>query len=354
MAFIKLNGKYGHNKVAIVDEEDYGLLSSFDWSLSPKGMVCRRPRHNKKLGKIIYMHRLAMHKYNLDNKKRIYFKNGNKLDIRKINLRVVDMDLSRMLKSYSDFDREVCWPWIGTILTTGYGSFDGKLANKAVYEFIIGPVPKGLSLDHLCHTKDESCIGGDNCKHRSCVNPFHMEPVTPIVNTMRGRSPMANNARKKYCKNGHPFDLQNTLLRKEKGKIIRYCKICMRDRRKEAYEKNGGRLSRASIDRWLKGEVKHGTINAYTKDKCRCSECRAIARAYAKRRYHSKLRPDNRYKCIRLGESNNLSKLSTTQVIEIREKYKLGLSYSVLAKEYNISKSGIRNVITRRTWRHIN
>lgn len=48
------------------------------------------------------------------------------------------------------------------------------VAHKALYEKHIGPVPPGLQLDHTC-------------KRRECVNPWHLELVTPAVNTRRSR-----------------------------------------------------------------------------------------------------------------------------------------------------------------------
>ena len=70
-----------------------------------------------------------------------------------------------------------CWEWTGVVTTSGYGQFTighGKMrvAHRAVYERLIGPVPDGLVLDHLC-------------VNRSCVNPAHMEPVTQSVNVSR-------------------------------------------------------------------------------------------------------------------------------------------------------------------------
>lgn len=84
-----------------------------------------------------------------------------------------------------------CWPWTGWIKENGYGSFGasgGRLAHRIAYEYTIGPIPKGLVLDHLCHTADPQCADTVNCPHRRCCNPGHLEPVTARENIARGRS----------------------------------------------------------------------------------------------------------------------------------------------------------------------
>ena len=69
-----------------------------------------------------------------------------------------------------------CWNWTGAI-SRGYGSLKvgGRvfLAYQAVYELLVGPVPRGLVIDHLC-------------RNTRCVNPGHLEPVVTGENTRRG------------------------------------------------------------------------------------------------------------------------------------------------------------------------
>ena len=85
-----------------------------------------------------------------------------------------------------------CWYYQGT-LRDGYGRFhaggatpDMKQAHRWVYEQIVGLIPAGLEIDHLCRV-------------RHCVNPAHMEPVTKLVNMMRGVGPSVINSRKTQC-----------------------------------------------------------------------------------------------------------------------------------------------------------
>ena len=120
-----------------------------------------------------------------------------------------------------------CWIWTGKVDNTGYGSFgmrdNGKSrtrsAHKIVYEVFVGKVPDGMQLDHLCRTP-------------LCVNPEHLEVVTPRENTMRSNGLAAVNARKTHCKWGHEFTADNTYV-PAKRPNRRYCKIC----RSEAVKK---------------------------------------------------------------------------------------------------------------------
>lgn len=107
---------------------------------------------------------------------------------------------------------DTCWVWTGG-LSRGYGKFFGKGAHRYAYEALVGPIPEGLQLDHLC-------------RNPPCVNPAHLEPVTPRVNTLRGVGPQALNARKTHCKRGHEFTAENTY--KNQGQRI--CRQCSRDK----------------------------------------------------------------------------------------------------------------------------
>src|SRR5690242_13805090 len=109
-----------------------------------------------------------------------------------------------------------CWLWVGSMFQTGgYGRYGNKsrLAHRVVYELLVGPIPDGLTLDHLCRV-------------RSCVNPKHLEPVTLKVNTLRGQSITALNSVKAHCKFGHPFNEFNTM----SVPGGRGCRACSRER----------------------------------------------------------------------------------------------------------------------------
>lgn len=115
-----------------------------------------------------------------------------------------------------------CWLWTGLLSTYGYGRFTvGRkefIAHRWLYLTLVGPIQDSLELDHLCRV-------------RRCVNPSHMEPVTPRVNVLRSTSFSAINAAKTQCKNGHLFNEENTYLIPTGG---RYCRVCDRERKRAA------------------------------------------------------------------------------------------------------------------------
>lgn len=111
-----------------------------------------------------------------------------------------------------------CWVWTACKTGGGYGLFgyQGKnvLAHRFSYQLILGEIPPGMQLDHLC-------------RNRGCVNPSHMEPVSCRENLARGRTLMAANLLVQKCPNDHPYDELNTYVTK---KGARQCRACARAR----------------------------------------------------------------------------------------------------------------------------
>jgi ribosomal protein L11 len=55
----------------------------------------------------------------------------------------------------------------------------------------------------------------------------------------------------------------------------------------------------------------------------------------------------------RKGQKNNLAKLTTAQVLEIRELYKQGAKQVDLARDYGVIQGHISLIVNRKTWKHI-
>jgi len=113
-------------------------------------------------------------------------------------------------------EHDGCWNWMAKKSKTGYGRIGVKgdkqdYAHRVAYRLMRGPIPDGLTIDHLC-------------RNRGCVNPAHMEVVSSRTNTLRGNSVGAINARKTHCKHGHEFTPENTY--HSRGRKCRTC--CLR------------------------------------------------------------------------------------------------------------------------------
>src|SRR3990167_4221276 len=130
-------------------------------------------------------------------------------------------DILRFFKRISIDSKSGCWNWTGSHDSGGYGHivYNGRIesSHRVIYAWLRGSIPRNKSkntpqLDHLC-------------RNRPCCNPFHLELVSHKINILRGESPSAKHARKKYCKESHLLPDKYTTVNKN-GKRERICLIC--------------------------------------------------------------------------------------------------------------------------------
>lgn len=83
------------------------------------------------------------------------------------------------------------------------------LAHRLAYVLSKGKIIRGMEIDHIC-------------KNKKCINPDHLEMVTPTENKRRSNCPSGENFRKTHCIRGHEFNATNTYIHRGQ----RRCLIC--------------------------------------------------------------------------------------------------------------------------------
>lgn len=108
-----------------------------------------------------------------------------------------------------------CWIYNCAPSPKGYRRFrddTGRtvFVHRFAYELLRGPIPAGLTIDHLC-------------RNTACCNPEHLEPVEGPENTKRGTAGQWLSA-KTHCPQGHEYTSENTYVWSGR----RHCRECRR------------------------------------------------------------------------------------------------------------------------------
>lgn len=109
-----------------------------------------------------------------------------------------------------------CWEWTASKKPFGHGRFKWNgtmgLAHRFAYEHLVGPIPDGHDVHHVC-------------ANPSCVNPDHLEPLTRKEHMRLGNTIPAARIAQTHCIHGHEFDEANTYIYKGN----RNCRACNRE-----------------------------------------------------------------------------------------------------------------------------
>lgn len=136
------------------------------------------------------------------------------------------MSTKERILAHIGVDENGCWLWQANKDTKGYGQMtigsrtDGSrrnaMAYRVAYEVFKGEIPAGLHLDHLCRV-------------HACVNPNHLEPVTPKENNHRGNPAWKQAKAKTHCLRGHELSGKDVYTyTSSQGTMRRKCAVCHR------------------------------------------------------------------------------------------------------------------------------
>jgi HNH endonuclease len=140
--------------------------------------------------------------------------------------------LPARMQAKIQIDAAGCWLWTAGRTQGGYGvsSVGGRTtsAHRITYQLLVGPIPEGMTVDHLCRV-------------RNCVNPAHLEPVPHSENLRRGEN---RNKSRTHCPQNHPYDGDNLVVITG-GR--RGCRACRREAEQRYVERKRQAKQAAAI-----------------------------------------------------------------------------------------------------------
>lgn len=120
----------------------------------------------------------------------------------------------RFWSKVSKGEESECWLWLaGTFADDGHGAFWFNGQNITAHRFSFYLRHGYLGDDHIHH----------KCENKICVNPDHLERLTPYQHMLIGTSRCANQARQTHCKRNHEFNDKNTYVSKRGHRHCRKC-----------------------------------------------------------------------------------------------------------------------------------
>jgi hypothetical protein len=110
-----------------------------------------------------------------------------------------------------------CWLWQASKNEFGYGLYAhpvSQLAHRVSYAVLVGPIPAGYDVDHICRV-------------RHCVNPEHLRAVTHRENILapHAMTSSAIRSRRTHCPQGHEL-VEPNIPPAEKRNGWRKCRAC--------------------------------------------------------------------------------------------------------------------------------
>lgn len=259
-------------------------------------------------------------------------------------------DIQRFFSYIDKKDLSQCWIWQKSLTKDGYGKFyigkERYPAHRISYYIHYGQPPVDRVLDHICH--DLKCTIQTNltkelCLHRRCVNPTHLVSTSFGENASR-----TNKFTQIYCNNRHLRTEENT--RVNSNGSIR-CKTCeketaIRNHERRTQRRHELKTNNSMTIKKLDQEQASLIRELFNKGNVTKAE---LARQFQITDSSVRAILDNK---VYIG--NSKPKINETIATQIRIDFINGMNRQDLKTKYNLSQTGIADVIMNRSWQDLN